>query len=562
MARFELSKDQVLEQKQAFDVLDLDGNGKITFQEVKELRPMDLSEQFITLDIDGNNIVTFPEFLKVFVKGEFGRDVMLPNVDETIQVTDLAAPEVRPRAASCTLDPIDESKIVMKLSKQKSAGYYVRAAKQMLTGSQDKAAFDLEPDQAALQHSLAEGDKIIPETVFGEDADPVILRLQKGKHPGVILSQSYENTDVYGGGVVISDYAPNGEVAKKITDPTGAHVLEIDQRDVSHWNLISVMKLWNQQTKKVEKGRELHYTVKLAAAPVPPAHWVLFVTGLLPACLALLIILGTLPCFLWNIWMGTALEDVEPREAVEGNPLEPAPRLKSCWLVFCIESRITRFSLILFFSSNVCWRFWLSWRIFPLEPLSEVLDVVREGLMLAMCIVLEFGQMATEANELVVDKKDEPENSEEKQKEIRRRKRRWSRATCEVTKVTRKVHEEAVNLAQDVLPALQKIGASALGFAVVSWTYSFLWLFGFVAVDFDKILKHWVELAIKLLGIMLTSLPLGLLCLIPPALVSDACGRLLMELNQLRSLEKLKDDVQLRKTERYIQDRTSMLMGC
>ena len=67
----------------------------------------------------------------------------------------------------------------------------------------------------------------------------------------------------------------------------------------------------------------------------------------------------------------------------------------------------------------------------------------------------------------------------------------------EVTKVTRKVHEEAVNLAQDVLPVLQKIGASALGFAVVSWTYSFLWLFGFVAVDFDKILKHWAPLAEK-----------------------------------------------------------------
>ncbi|CAK9051628.1 unnamed protein product [Durusdinium trenchii] len=161
MARFELSKDQVLEQKQAFDVLDLDGNGKITFQEVKEMNqklgtPMseqELSEQFITLDIDGNNIVTFPEFLKVFVKGEFGRDVMLPNVDETIQVTDLAAPEVRPRAASCTLDPIDESKIVMKLSKQKSAGYYVRAAKQMLTGSQDKAAFDL-VELNALGHAI------------------------------------------------------------------------------------------------------------------------------------------------------------------------------------------------------------------------------------------------------------------------------------------------------------------------------------------------------------------------------------------------------------------------
>ena len=56
MTRYELSKDQVrhctvrcrdllvlpttikvLEQKQAFDLLDIDGNGKVTYQEVKEL---------------------------------------------------------------------------------------------------------------------------------------------------------------------------------------------------------------------------------------------------------------------------------------------------------------------------------------------------------------------------------------------------------------------------------------------------------------------------------------------------------------------------------------------
>lgn len=149
MARFWLSKSQVEEQKKAFDALDLDGNGKITFQEVKEMNttlgsPMsdkELNEQFVSLDVDHNDIVTFAEFLKVFVKGEFGRDVLLPNVDETAQVSDLIEPQ-RPRLSS-RLDPIDESKMVMKLSQEKSASYYLRVAKQMLTGAQDKAAYDL-----------------------------------------------------------------------------------------------------------------------------------------------------------------------------------------------------------------------------------------------------------------------------------------------------------------------------------------------------------------------------------------------------------------------------------
>ncbi|CAJ1328962.1 unnamed protein product [Effrenium voratum] len=143
MARFELSKDQVLEQKKAFDVIDSDGNGKITFQEVKDMNAMleqplsdqELTEQFTSLDVDGNNTVTFPEFLKVYVKGEFGRDVPLPSVDETIQVLDLAPSRVRTH--SCTLDPIDESKMVMKLSQKSSASYYLRVAKQMLAASEE-----------------------------------------------------------------------------------------------------------------------------------------------------------------------------------------------------------------------------------------------------------------------------------------------------------------------------------------------------------------------------------------------------------------------------------------
>mmetsp|Transcript_72782 Transcript_72782/g.170708 ORF Transcript_72782/g.170708 Transcript_72782/m.170708 type:complete len:232 (-) Transcript_72782:85-780(-) len=149
MTRYELSKDQVLEQKEAFDLLDIDGNGKVTYQEVKEMnaklgQPMseqELSEQFTTLDIDGSHAVTFPEFLKVYVKGEFGRDVPLPRDEETLQVNDLAPG--RTGSLNHTLDPIDESKMVMKLSQKNSAAYYVRVAKLMLAGSQEKPASDV-----------------------------------------------------------------------------------------------------------------------------------------------------------------------------------------------------------------------------------------------------------------------------------------------------------------------------------------------------------------------------------------------------------------------------------
>ena len=123
----------------------------------------------------------------------------------------------------------------------------------------------------------------------------------------------------------------------------------------------------------------------------------------------------------------------------------------------------------------------------------------------------------------------------------------------DVEKAVIDVHLCAVDLAERVLPALQKIGASALGFAVVSWTYSFTWVFSFLANDMDSIKKQPIHLVSEVLGIMLTSLPLGLMCLIPPASVSDACDNLVKQMNKLRSFETI-DDLSLRKTERFIKE--------
>mmetsp|Transcript_25255 Transcript_25255/g.58850 ORF Transcript_25255/g.58850 Transcript_25255/m.58850 type:complete len:147 (-) Transcript_25255:80-520(-) len=88
MSFFELSKEQVLEQKAAFDVLDANGDGDITFQELTAVNAKyaegfsekELQEQFSELDVDGSGHVTFQEFLAVYVKGEFGREVPLVKV--------------------------------------------------------------------------------------------------------------------------------------------------------------------------------------------------------------------------------------------------------------------------------------------------------------------------------------------------------------------------------------------------------------------------------------------------------------------------------------------------
>lgn len=157
MGRFELSKEQVLEQKAAFDVLDTDGNGVITFEELKTMNSKyaggfsetELKEQFKELDVDGSGHVTFQEFLAVYVRGEFGREVRLcqvhedsENIIQHIEVDDL---QKKPRAKSKLQSIVDEeligrldSVLEMRLSSKKSFGFYSRAAATFLRGAEGK----------------------------------------------------------------------------------------------------------------------------------------------------------------------------------------------------------------------------------------------------------------------------------------------------------------------------------------------------------------------------------------------------------------------------------------
>mmetsp|Transcript_110201 Transcript_110201/g.152472 ORF Transcript_110201/g.152472 Transcript_110201/m.152472 type:complete len:219 (-) Transcript_110201:35-691(-) len=151
MSRFELEKAQVLQQKEAFDALDVDGSGSITFNELKKVNQAykggfsddELREQFKELDVDGSGEITFWEFLKVYVKGKFGRDVSIPQIIDTRAVEDLEPGRRRSMSHGETsnLEPIAEeslTKVEMKLSKKNSTGFYIRAATNFLKGTGER----------------------------------------------------------------------------------------------------------------------------------------------------------------------------------------------------------------------------------------------------------------------------------------------------------------------------------------------------------------------------------------------------------------------------------------
>jgi hypothetical protein len=85
MTRCGLTSEQVLEEKKAFDLLDQDDAGRITMRNLRDYNAKfkagftesELQEQFKALQTDGDETrsVTFLDFLKVYVKGEFGREV-------------------------------------------------------------------------------------------------------------------------------------------------------------------------------------------------------------------------------------------------------------------------------------------------------------------------------------------------------------------------------------------------------------------------------------------------------------------------------------------------------
>mmetsp|Transcript_104762 Transcript_104762/g.312966 ORF Transcript_104762/g.312966 Transcript_104762/m.312966 type:complete len:235 (-) Transcript_104762:87-791(-) len=161
MSRFELTKEQVLEQKAAFDVLDTNSNGVITFEELKEANAKysegfsekELQEQFSELDVDHSGHVTLQEFLAVYVKGEFGREVPIVHVREDtenmiqrIEVDDL---QKKVRVQSNLEAIVDEELIErldpsteMRLSTKNSARFYSRAAILFLRGAEGKKPVD------------------------------------------------------------------------------------------------------------------------------------------------------------------------------------------------------------------------------------------------------------------------------------------------------------------------------------------------------------------------------------------------------------------------------------
>jgi len=181
MSRFELKKDEILQQKEAFDVLDPKDTGKIKMEALQTFNSSflaatafseaELSKHFRETDADGNFGITFLEYLKVYVKGTYGREVHLglEHVEEAVrdlQASDLQrtprsrAPSVDKEAKDRGLPAIKEDRVMenqppkrieeavslpdiggvdMKLSRKNTAGAYIRSARLFLKGGEGKA---------------------------------------------------------------------------------------------------------------------------------------------------------------------------------------------------------------------------------------------------------------------------------------------------------------------------------------------------------------------------------------------------------------------------------------
>lgn len=168
MERFELHKEEILEQKAAFDILDANHSGLITLEELRKFNSKfnggftekELQEQFKEMHRDGNGGISFLEYLKVYVKGEFGREVHiglehLETAPKDLVVTPRSAARSRGGSAEMChtfsgLAPIREQSnskvpedrpdgvVDMRLSARNTVGYYVRAARLFLRGGEGK----------------------------------------------------------------------------------------------------------------------------------------------------------------------------------------------------------------------------------------------------------------------------------------------------------------------------------------------------------------------------------------------------------------------------------------
>jgi len=119
----------------------------------------------------------------------------------------------------------------------------------------------------------------------------------------------------------------------------------------------------------------------------------------------------------------------------------------------------------------------------------------------------------------------------------------------------KEIHHACIRLPVDILPSLDCMVLPTLGFAACSWGWALMSVVMFVSGNGGDI-KNEMDVPLVIAGtwMVLIFLPLGVLCLLPPASVSDAFDQLLDSLNRLRALEGMKDDVQVRLTESFIKE--------
>ena len=127
----------------------------------------------------------------------------------------------------------------------------------------------------------------------------------------------------------------------------------------------------------------------------------------------------------------------------------------------------------------------------------------------------------------------------------------------------KKIHEACIRLRMEVLPNLKGIAVPTLGFAACAWGWVLMTIVaelsgqaGESATETDQNRgedRNYLN-AMAIAAMMVMFLPLGVMCLLPPAAVSDAFDNLLDCLNRLRALDGLENDDQIRLTESYIKE--------
>merc|ERR1712187_656386 len=104
---------------------------------------MGLKRQIKQMDVDGSGAVEFVEYLKVYVKGTYGREVHIGL--ESVEGVAPPMTAQRSGVVQPELDPITEESsdvTTLKLTKAKSPNFYARTATLFLRGSDDKAPVD------------------------------------------------------------------------------------------------------------------------------------------------------------------------------------------------------------------------------------------------------------------------------------------------------------------------------------------------------------------------------------------------------------------------------------